>query len=87
MPFRNPSQRKGLRMSKVTRLYKSVGQTWSNQEVHLLVQNGSIEIERLPEKTELLVALNKPLNGRTFQELLIHSNFLTKEVEYKDRWK
>jgi hypothetical protein len=71
-------------MSMVTILEKTSG-SWSQQEVKAIVSCGT-EVESLGKKPNRIVVMNKPLRGGTFQQILGHSDFVAKEVDYRDRW-
>ena len=73
--------------SKVTMLEKPEGETWSPQEVNNLVEKGGVEVEGLRAKPNRIVAMNKPLRGGTFQEILgDRCHFTATEVDFRDRW-
>lgn len=74
--------------NKVTILEKPEGETWSRQEVDALVQKGSVEVEGLTRaKPNRIVAMNKPLRGGTFQEILgDNCHFTATEADFRDRW-
>lgn len=70
---------------KVTILEKPEGGNWSQVEVNAMIR-GRVEVSELPSMPRRLVAENKPLDGRTFQQVLGHSGFAEREVEYRDRF-
>ncbi len=70
---------------KVTVLTKTSG-SWSPTEVNTLVNAGQVEVETLPSKPNIIVAMNKPLTGKSFKQLLGQANFSEREVDYHDRW-
>lgn len=69
----------------VTILEKPEGQTWSRAETGAMLA-GSVECTSLGRFPRRLVAMNKPHNGKTFQQLLGHSNFTEREVPYGKEW-
>ncbi|MDD5040537.1 MAG: hypothetical protein PHY34_05315 [Patescibacteria group bacterium] len=69
---------------KVFVLEKTNG-SWTPAEVNAIVA-GQVEVESLPRLPNRLVAINKPLTGKNFKQLLGHSNFTEREVDYVVRW-
>jgi len=72
-------------MAKVTILEKKGGK-WSKQEKETLIE-ADVVIESRGSLPERMVATNKPLDGRTFQQVLGCNNFEEREVDSADRWK
>jgi hypothetical protein len=70
----------------VTVVQKSIGQTWSREEVSKLVQACG-ECEQHGNFPHRLVVKNKPIDGRTFQDVLGHSSFSTYGLPYYERWR
>lgn len=68
----------------VTILEKPLGQTWSREEVNAIV-NAMAEIEQMRAMPNRIVVMNKPLNG-TIAAALGHSDYTSREVDYRDRW-
>lgn len=68
----------------VTILEKPIGQIWSRAEVNAIV-NAMAEVEQLPAMPNRIVVMNKPLRG-TIETALGHSDYTSREVDYRNAW-
>jgi hypothetical protein len=72
-------------MGKAIILDKTKG-NWSSGEVSALTEACG-EVETLRSKPErVVVATREPFGGETLQQVLGHSDFTIKEVDYHSRW-
>jgi hypothetical protein len=72
-------------MNKVLLLEKPENQTWSQNEVDMLMNRSRVEIERLGAKPHRLGVMSKPV-GEPIAVVLEGIQFTTREVDYRDRW-